>query len=640
MQFKHPEVFYALFLLFIPIIIHLFQLRRFKKVDFTNVAFLKKATLQTRKSARLKKWLTLLTRLLALACIIIAFAQPFSTQKTNADSTPDVVLYVDNSFSMQAKGPDGTLLERAAQNLYTRLTNFETLSWFTNDQSWKNRTLTDVKTELLNLEPTHEQLTWQEVLLTANQLFEKREGKSKQLIIISDFQQREGFPEIPNNLAVTAIVPRPVSNSNVGIDTAFVSTLNASQLELHVQISAQSPSVENIPVSLYRKDDLVAKTSVDFSDNIRQEITFQIDKNTDYVGRVSLPDANLPFDNELYFSLNAPKKIQVLTINNSDSRYLDKLFDGPEFEYAKQEQSAIDYNSLASQNLIILNEMETFPVSLRTSLNAFVSNGGSLFVIPSSEANLSDYNALLGQFSLGSMESYNNTEKKITQIIFGHPLYEGVFERNITNFQYPKVQGYFRGTPTGTPILEYEDNTPFLLQKGSVYISNAPWNSGNSNFSSSPLIVPTLYNMAQQSLKLPTLYYTIGTANTFDVPLSVGQDEIIALQKENIKIVPLQQAKANYVSITTGSLLSEAGTYQATLDEQAQQSVSFNYQRDEAALTYQDPAQWQGISVQPSVGSALDALYEANAVHSYWKWFVIFALVFLLSEMLILKFLS
>jgi len=74
MQFKHPELLYALFLLIIPIIVHLFQLRKFEKVSFTNVAFLKEAKLQARKSSQIKKWLILCTRLLLLACIVLAFA--------------------------------------------------------------------------------------------------------------------------------------------------------------------------------------------------------------------------------------------------------------------------------------------------------------------------------------------------------------------------------------------------------------------------------------------------------------------------------------------------------------------------------------------------------------------------------------
>ena len=85
MNFKHPEILYFLFLLVIPILVHLFQLRRFKKEYFTNVQFLKELSVQTRKSAKLKKWLLLLTRLLLLALLILAFAQPYYAAKDSHD---------------------------------------------------------------------------------------------------------------------------------------------------------------------------------------------------------------------------------------------------------------------------------------------------------------------------------------------------------------------------------------------------------------------------------------------------------------------------------------------------------------------------------------------------------------------------
>ncbi|NNF81477.1 MAG: hypothetical protein HKM99_01920, partial [Flavobacteriaceae bacterium] len=113
MQFKQPEILYALILLLIPIIVHLFQLRRFKKVPFTNVEFLKTVTKQTRKSRVLKKWLVLATRLLMLAAIILAFAQPFTSENEEALTESETVIYLDNSFSMQAKGDRGELMRRA-----------------------------------------------------------------------------------------------------------------------------------------------------------------------------------------------------------------------------------------------------------------------------------------------------------------------------------------------------------------------------------------------------------------------------------------------------------------------------------------------------------------------------------------------
>ena len=112
MQFKHPEILYFLFLLVIPILVHLFQLRRFKKEYFTNVKLLKELQIQTRKSSKIKKWLLLATRLLLLACLIIAFAQPFFDAKDTTNKGNELIILLDNSFSMQAKGAKGELLKR------------------------------------------------------------------------------------------------------------------------------------------------------------------------------------------------------------------------------------------------------------------------------------------------------------------------------------------------------------------------------------------------------------------------------------------------------------------------------------------------------------------------------------------------
>ena len=121
MQFKHPEILYFLFLLVIPILVHLFQLRRFKKEYFTNVRFLKELSIQTRKSSKIKKWLLLATRLLLLTCIIIAFAQPFFKAKDSKNNSNEMYIVLDNSFSMQAKGQKGELLKRSIQELLEEL---------------------------------------------------------------------------------------------------------------------------------------------------------------------------------------------------------------------------------------------------------------------------------------------------------------------------------------------------------------------------------------------------------------------------------------------------------------------------------------------------------------------------------------
>jgi len=152
MQFKHPELLYALFLLLIPVIIHLFQFRKFQKEAFTNVAFLKEVAIQTRKSSQLKKWLTLLTRLLLLAAIIFAFAQPYTSKSKLLNTKSETVIYLDNSFSMQSKGNQGELLKRAVQDIISNVPEDETISLITNVSTFKNTTIKAIKNDLLNLD--------------------------------------------------------------------------------------------------------------------------------------------------------------------------------------------------------------------------------------------------------------------------------------------------------------------------------------------------------------------------------------------------------------------------------------------------------------------------------------------------------
>ena len=179
MQFKHPEILWALFLLIIPIIIHLFQLRKFQKEAFTNVAFLKQLNLQTRKSSQLKKWLVLLTRLLALASVIIAFTEPYFANRNIKTTAKETVIYLDNSYSMELKGSHGTLLQESINQLIKNIPETEVFSLFTNTDSYKDVKITAIKNELLTDSYSSTQLELNEVFLKGNQLFSDKNKKYK-----------------------------------------------------------------------------------------------------------------------------------------------------------------------------------------------------------------------------------------------------------------------------------------------------------------------------------------------------------------------------------------------------------------------------------------------------------------------------
>lgn len=638
MQFKHPEILYALFLLLIPIFIHLFQLRRFQKVEFTNVAFLKKVTIQTRKSSQLKKWLTLLMRLLALAAIIIAFAQPFTALKTALNTKKETVIYIDNSFSMQAKGSKGPILERALQDLYDKADNAEKLSWFTNNTERKNALPQDFKNDVLSIEYSQNQLTASQVLLKANQLFSNEKDVLKRLVYLSDFQQKEVFPEIPEDLTIDAVQLKPVKDSNIAIDSVFIASKNTSITQLKVQVSKRGDDALEAPISLYNGEKLIAKTAMNFAENTSGTVTFDIDNSEEFIGKLQLNEPNLPFDNTLFFSINKPGKINVLAINEADGNFLKRLFEKEEFQFNQQTFKTLNYNEIPNQNFIVLNELEEIPASLVTALKSFSENGGSVLIIPAVQSNLNSYNNYLVSMGLGTLSFEKPQEKKITKIVFSHPLFKDVFEKEVANFQYPKVNAYFGIASNATPTIGFEDNQPFLLQKNRTYLFTAALNKENSNFQNSPLVVPTIYNMALQSLPLPRLYYTIGEQNSIAVPIKLGSDEILTIKDSTSQFIPLQQTKANYVLMTTTEDPNKAGNYQVVKENDLLQNISYNYSRNESELLYLNPEDWKGVEVHKTIDDLFDSIADANSINSFWKWFAIFAMVFLIFEMLILKF--
>lgn len=638
MQFKYPEILYALFLLLIPIVIHLFQLRRFQKVPFTNVAFLKKISVQTRKSSQLKKWLVLILRSLALACLVIAFAQPYSTTNVNIGQASETVIYIDNSFSMQAKGSQGPLLERAVQDLFGKNAGNEQISWFSNNQERRQISTQDFDEDVLKIDYSPNQLSAREVLLKADQIFSDKKGVQRTLIYISDFQLREDFPPIPEDMEVNAVWTKPVNTSNISIDSVFVSGSGSSKIELMAKISQQGDNSQEVPISLFNKEKLIAKTAIDFSNNAESSVPFEIEMEGDVLGKLEITDQNLPFDNTLYFSVNKPKKINVMSINAANGQFLNRIFGGEQFQLLSQDFNSLDYSFIPEQNLIVLNGLADIPASLVAALKSFSAAGGSILVIPAMEINKDDYNVLLQQLNLGTISDKISGEKKITGIVFAHPLFQNVFEKEVINFQYPQIQSYYPVSSGATAALNLEDQRPFLLQRGKNYFFTAALDTDNSNFVNSPLIVPTLYNMALQSLPLPRLYNTIGRQNTFAVPVTLGPDEILKIADSTSQFIPLQQNKGNHVLITTSDNPARAGTYAVTRGDAVLQYVSFNYFRKESNLEYANPENWEGANVFSNVNEVMEIMAQANSINSFWKWFAIFALFFLICEMVILKF--
>ena len=640
MLFKHPELLWALLLLLIPIFIHLFQLRRFKKTPFTNVKILKKVVAESRKSNSLKKWLLLFTRLLLLTALIIAFAQPFIPGKSALKSN-EIVIYLDNSLSMQAKMGTATLLENMVQGILKSVPEENIFTLFTNDKIFREVRIGDIKNDLLALPYSNNQLQLKEINLKAKTLFSEAVGAQKDLVLISDFQKRIGpsstdsLPDINRHL----VKMTPENLVNISIDTVFINSISSENLDLKSILSTNA-ELDNTPVSLYNGEKLIAKTSVTFNKNKKGEVIFTIPANELINGEILISDSGLNYDNQLYFNLAKQDKIKVLSVGDADSDFLRRIYDKEVFQYSNLSLKSLNYSLLESQNLIILNELNAVPIALQNALQAFKNAGGSLAVIPSGQANMENYNSFLMGLSNTMLISSVMEERKISQIAFAHPLYKNVFEKEVTNFQYPSVNSFYSIKSAMPKILSYQSGDPFLVGEDGTYLFTAPISKENSNILNSPLIVPTLYNMGMASLKIPRIYEMIGSKTTVDIPVNLTKDRILKVSQKDFEFIPFQQSFTNKTTLTFDDYPEISGIYNITDEGKIIKNISFNFPREESQLHYMDLDELNASSKNNNISALFQNIENDNSINELWKWFIILALAFIFIEVLIQKFLK
>lgn len=642
MHFKQPEILYFLFALVVPILVHLFQLRRFKIAYFTNVRFLKDISIQTRKSAKIKKWLLLATRLLLFTCLILAFAQPYFSSEKNNSKQAETYIILDNSFSMQAKGKQGELLKRSVEELLTHLPENLEFSLITANETFWNVTVKSIRKDLqrLNYSPISFELDRSLAQLNARPARDK-----KNILVVTDGLQLQSklLEKNAESNRLWVVTPKAEQKNNTAIDSAYVLNHSNDFYTLAVRLTPYGSQASAIPLALYAQDKVVAKTIVELKASPKT-VTFTLPKKS-FNGCLRISDQSLTYDNSLYISISKPKIIPVLCLGDpAKSDFLRRIYTPDEFQFSNQALNQLDYNSIEQQDVIICNELLAIPAALQSSLKAFANQGGTLIVIPSAQATATpDYVALLNQFGKFAVEEQPASAQLITQIAFAHPVYKSAFEKSISNFDYPKTNSNYRIKSAAIPLLSYANQQPFLLSaplaNSNLYVFTGAINNQNSNFQQSPLIVPTFYNLAALQQPIRQTYATIGKANNLIVEAKLAKEALLSLQNESGSFIPQQQNLGQKVKLNCADNPATAGNYGLVKDKQTIDTLSFNYARNESDLQA-NRFSFSLSQEASSIESVLDDWKSSQTDSNVWKWFVLLSLLFVILEVLIQKFVS
>jgi len=652
MQFKYPEVLFFLFLLLIPLLIHLFQLQKFRKEAFTNVQFLKEIELETRKSAKLKKLLILLSRLLTFAALIIAFAQPFINKNESLDQR-ESIYYVDNSFSMQSKIASGIdqlqlnknyLLDKAAG-----IDGIQTL--LSNDKYNRELDAKSFKNALVNIDfyPIHKNIN--QLLLEINSYSTAKSNTLFDLYLLTDFQKINGVIDtslIDKKQQYNLVSASNVDQKNISIDSIWIAERDAKEITLTSRLTSHGFNITDLSVSLHLDETLYGKSTLNLLAGESKEITFKIPAAGNSSGKIAISDHSLSFDNELFFSIPKRYKTKVLVIGRHND-FLKRIFQKDAFELTEVTYTDLDQSKISRQDLIILDELETISNPLIQGLNSFVENKGKLVIIPAINSEIENYNKLLLSFDAGIISGKFDDDKKISKINYEHPFFNKVFEKEIYNFQYPILsEGFTFVLNNASSLLQFDDLTDFASElnykEGKIFLIAAPLSDPGNKFSNSPLVVPLFYNFSLESQDNEAIYLTIGQTQHVIIQSVNSGDEPIKIIQNEMEFIPLQTRNNDKVRITTSEFPIMSGIYDFKSKEQTIEKIAYNYNRRESELSYQSLQQlvdqYKNIHLYDSIEKAIKDGNERNNNKNLWQLFVIFALVFLVLEILLQKFLK
>ena len=646
MQFKNPEIFYFLALLIIPILVHLFQLQKFVKTDFTNVAFLQKIIQQNRKSSQIKKWLILATRLLLFLAILFTFSQPYFSNK-KASLKQHNFIYLDNSLSTNSEGKKGNLLKTASQEIINNISKKDVYSLQTNSKFYERISKKELKNILLNINYTSKSLDLSSVFLKFSKNNNTKTNTLNKLILITDFQNtyKNKFTNVTPSFS--AIKLNSSIKSNISIDSIYINKLNTTDFTLNVVVRNQGKEKNNTPIAVYNNTKLISKLSSSFLRDSKKTIQFKLQNSENFNGKIQITSNDVfSYDNTFYFTFSNSKKINILSIGKA-SKYLPKIYNKEEFNFSQNTLQNINYNNILKQQLIILNELKEIPEILTKKIIEFSKKGGSLVIIPNENSDINSYNSILGNLNIGKIKSKVKDSLKVTTINYNHPLLSNVFSKKVTNFQYPTTKSHYSILSKKlNNIVSLENNTPFISEiknaNNKIYWVSSSLNSNNSNFTKSPLIVPIFYNFGKLSFKSSKLFYRVGTENNIDIETTVLNDKILRVSNNQNTFIPLQQKFQNKVRLTTNDQPEVAGFYNVLKENDTLQKLAYNYPKEESNLFFLDlnelKNQNKKINISSSIAETFKKINKKNEVHWLWKWFLTLAIVSLLLEIFILKF--
>ena len=665
MSFLHPYFLYGLAALAIPIIIHLFDFRRTKKVYFSNTQLLYQVKESSQSFYNLKHLLILLSRILFIIFLVLAFAQPYLTPRGNEGLVSNKVgIFLDNSLSMSnAFGQDESGLDLAKSvaiemiDLYPASTDFIVQTSFDEKSAYLYMNKQEAKKYISELGFAVKYRPLDIILENFNQTYE--ELAPSEILVISDFQ-KETLMKVENlKDTTTHLIAIPVvfeTYRNLLVDTTYISNpfeLDKSKTILVVRVkNISDEEISDIPIKIFMDDRQLSVTSATVPANQHIDIDFNIghDLQNQQQGKIVIEDYPVSFDNELFFTHASIEKVNVGQIlGNNSSNYLSAIYGNKLlFNQSSMPASNIDYQQLEEADLIIINQVAELEQGLALRIIEFHKQGASVLIIPAVNQSLSSYQTLIP-----TLRRTNLTESEVAlqSPDFTRPFFVNILEKKQDNLAMPSAKAVWNWGGDRNALLKFVDGRPFLsVISPSLFVVASPLVDTHSGFQTNAMFVPVMYRIAANSRQnIPPMFHRL-SEQEIDLSISdIQPNEILKLVNGKVEFIPNQKINGNKVvivlpGVAAGTAMTP-GHYLVTSSVTPFFSIALNLDTNESDINPLSESELMealsGLNYTIVAGAdqneILNKITNEFKGIELWRYFLGLALLFLLVEALLIR---
>ncbi|HVO74327.1 MAG TPA: BatA domain-containing protein [Ignavibacteriaceae bacterium] len=697
MLFLNPVILFGLLAASIPVLIHLLNLRKLKKIDFSTLAFLKELQKNKIKKIKLKQWLLLALRVLIIIFLVMAFARPalkgVAIGGTTSAAKTTAVFILDNSFSMSVVDSKGSYFNQAKETIKELIKQLQegddasliTIAGGNDEEMIGTNNLADFSSKVEQAEISYASGYLHDALIKASKIVSASKNFNKEIYILSDFQSdrlaKEGSLSDLSQILNEKVKIYSFNYSgkevfNLGIDNLKINTRifekdKPVSFDLTVE-NFSKQSAEDAVVSIFINGERSAQQSVDIQAGESARLTMEAPvKNTGYINiYAELQDDEIIYDNRRYADLFIPPEIPVIIFADDpeDASFVSLALTVSEKEnllkVTVKNTNQISSTDLSQVKTIILIGTEN--AEGIDKFRSFLNDGGGLFIMPGKNTGEAGYSSIIQQLNLPGVKGAAGEKNQqansflFEDVAYEHPLFQNIFAheektsirgKEAEKIESPQIFYHFKINTEGKGrnIISLNDGTSFLSEykfgRGKLFLMNtAPvleWSTFPIKSIFAPLINKSVYYLAfhneedEEYLAGETVNININNSYPPQIKIERPDDSEEFIKTNN---------EQNFISYNKTGL---AGIYKIYSGEKIYRMFSVNADPSESSLKYMSKSEFQDylkkikfkgvyIDINRNQNPA-EVVLQARFGSELWKYLLLAAIILAFIEMAVAR---